>query len=163
MTSANENPETQETQDIPAASTAPNSTEEFFPDTDKESESGGDPSDTPREQAWQQQQQASQTYFDETQTFGYPNSAAPTATSGYKTAYKKGPNMGAIIWGVVALVVAASLIAWFLLPGLFVTTNMWAVLLSAAFAAIGLSLVVGAVITSLTGRRSKGETTPPVI
>lgn len=158
MTATNENPEAQETQDIPAASAAPNSTEEFFPDTD----SGTDGDETAREQAWQQQQQASQTYFDETQTFGYPNSAAPAAPAP-KTVYKRGHNMAAIIWGVITLIVAASLIAWFLLPGLFVTTNMWAVLFSAAFAAIGLSLVVGAVITSLTGRRSKDETTPPVL
>lgn len=69
--------------------------------------------------------------------------------------YRKGPNVAAIVWGGITLLVGVVAITWVWMPRLFDSTNIWAVILSVGFAVIGLSLVIGAIVTSISGMRHK--------
>lgn len=124
--------------------------------------------------AWKQQQRASKAYAREASHNGYPGSAAPQEawggqyasqyTNQYVSArpiYRKGPNVAAIVWGGILLLAGAIALVWFLVPSLFVSANIWAILLSIGFAVIGLSLVIGAIVTSFSEMRRKRNAAVP--
>ncbi|MCI1935190.1 MAG: hypothetical protein LKJ44_05675 [Bifidobacteriaceae bacterium] len=72
--------------------------------------------------------------------------------------YRKGPNVAAIVWGGITLLAGVIALFWLWMPGLLSDASLWAVILSICFAVIGLSLVIGAIVTSLSGIRKKKST-----
>jgi hypothetical protein len=117
-----------------------------------------------RHAAWKQQQRASRMYAREARQNGYPGNeypgasyAAPSAGTPPQPMYKRGPNVGAIVWGCITLIVGVVVMLWLLLPTIFLAANIWAIILSIGFAAIGLSLVIGAIVTSISGALRKKD------
>ncbi|MCI1901482.1 MAG: hypothetical protein LKI93_01945 [Bifidobacteriaceae bacterium] len=109
-----------------------------------------------RKAAWKQQQRASREYTREAYRDGYPGPDYSRAGQAAPT-FRSGPNVAAIVWGCITLLIGGVALLWFLMPNLFVSTNIWAIILSIAFAAIGLSLVIGAIVTSLSGIRKRNS------
>jgi VIT1/CCC1 family predicted Fe2+/Mn2+ transporter len=138
-----------------------------------------------RKAAWKQQQRASKEYAREAWRNGYPGAGyqgagnpgqsgaaaqagaavppnwspqwSPNWYAAAQPPYRKGPNVAAIVWGGITLIAGVVALLWFLLPDLFVSANIWAIILSIGFAAIGLSLVIGAIVTSISGMRHKHD------
>lgn len=128
-----------------------------------------------RKAAWKQQQRASKEYAREAWRNGYPGAGnqgagnpsqtgtavppnwSPQWYAAAQPVYRTGPNVAAIVWGGITLIAGVVALMWFLLPNLFVSANIWAIILSIGFAAIGLSLVIGAIVTSISGMRHKHD------
>lgn len=140
-----------------------------------------------RKAAWKQQQRAAKEYQKEAARNGYPGGYATPNTPYYgypvgnggtgtgaaasegnrygwyqqpypQPVYRKGPNVAAIVWGGITLLAGVIALFWLWMPGLLSDASLWAVILSICFAVIGLSLVIGAIVTSLSGIRKKKNT-----
>lgn len=114
-----------------------------------------------RKAAWKQQQRASKEYAKEARRNGYPGQQPAGGWQNLHPVYRKGPNVAAIVWGGITLIAGAVAGIWMLMPYLFVSSNVWAIVLAIGFAAIGLSLVIGAIITSVSGIRKKKSSDAP--
>ncbi|MCI1984675.1 MAG: hypothetical protein LKJ47_07925 [Bifidobacteriaceae bacterium] len=171
------------TQPMPAVSSVPTANDYAYYDSATRTRAEEKMEYKRRRAAWKQQQRASKMYAHEAWRNGYPgngyangspaNGAPGTGTPGNygaaswnpadpnaypRPVYKRGPNVGAIVWGCIMLLVGVVALLWFLLPNIFLNANIWAIIFSIAFAAIGLSLVIGAIVSSLSGLwRKKGS------
>lgn len=116
--------------------------------------------------AWKQQVRASKEYAREASQNGYPG--AQEANGNQPNAqwqqfvpgpqpYRKGPNVAAIVWGGIVLLFGLATCVWLLMPGLFLGADVWAIILSIGFGVIGLALVIGAIITSISGARQNSK------
>ena len=141
---------------------------------------GNAPADA-RDRAWRQQQTAAAGYANEAARNGYPGwdgyqappqtpgagaaaqtpggptgptvAQQPTPQGQPETRYRQGASWGTIMLGVVLLVVGAYGILLILVPGVFVSAQLWSVILAAILAIAGVALVLGAIGSAMGWKR----------
>lgn len=131
----------------------------------------------PQEAAWSQQQAAAQGYADEAQRNSYPgsgNTAQATAGSPYqnypgwnqyapnmaqpyapKIEYRKGPSTPTIIWGTLVALFALGGLGGSWLFGFSMSLSMWTILAILALVVMGVTLVVGGVVSAVRRKSRK--------